>query len=232
MLDRLEEAFVSQRRFIDDASHELRTPITIVQGQLEVLSDDPDERAKALEIVMDELDRMSRFVNDLLLLARAQQPDFLSLDTVDIAVLSEELFSKAESLGERRWTIDGVGRGMIVADRQRVTQAVMQLAQNAAQHTQPHDEIALGSAVSGGHARLWVRDTGPGIAPSDQARIFDRFARASRNRNGDGAGLGLSIVKAIAEAHHGAIEVQSRQGDGTTFTMVLPIDQPEPEPQR
>jgi signal transduction histidine kinase len=229
MLDRLEEAFVSQRRFIDDAGHELRTPITIIQGQLEVLSDDPDDRAKALEIVMDELDRMNRFVNDLLLLARVQQSDFLSLETVDLAVLSDELFTKAASLGDRRWMVDDVGRGLIVADRQRVTQAVMQLAQNAAQHTQPEDEIALGSAVKAGHAFLWVRDSGPGIPPSEQTRIFDRFARGSRNRSGDGAGLGLSIVKAIAEAHHGSIELESRQGDGTKFTMVLPIDQPEPE---
>lgn len=228
MLDRLEEAFVTQRRFINDAGHELRTPITIIQGQLEVLGEDPAERADSLAIVMDELDRMSRFVNDLLLLARAQQADFLSLETVDVMKLSEELFAKASSLADRRWRMGESGRGLIVADRQRVTQAIMQLAQNATQHTNPDDEIVLGSVVADGHARLWVRDSGRGIASEDRDRIFDRFARGGRNRGEDGAGLGLSIVKAIAEAHHGTIEVESEPGEGSTFTMILPVDQPEP----
>ena len=228
MLDRLEDAFVAQRRFIDDASHELRTPITVIQGQLEVLGDDPHDRRKALEIVMDELDRMGRFVTDLLLLARADRPDFLALDTVDIATLSDEIFAKARSLAERAWKMDAKGRGVIVADRQRVTQAMMQLAENAAHHTSEGDEVALGSAVQDGHARLWVRDTGPGIPIEEQAQIFDRFRRGARRHRGqsDGAGLGLSIVKAIAEAHHGHVELQSGAGDGSTFTIVLPVDQP------
>ena len=227
MLDRLEEAFTAQRRFIDDAGHELRTPVTIIRGQLEVLGDDPQERAKALEIVMDELDRMTRFVNDLLLLARAQQPDFLALEMVDVAELSDELLAKAISLGNREWILDGKGRGVIVADRQRVTQAMIQLAQNATQHTKEGDEIALGSSVRDGHARLWVRDAGSGIASEDQRVIFDRFSRGARGRGEDGAGLGLSIVTAIADAHHGSVEVESSEGRGSRFTLVLPVDQPE-----
>lgn len=135
LLDRLEQAFVAQRRLIDDAGHELRTPITIIQGQLELLSSDPEDRQKSLAIVMDELDRMSRFVSDLLLLARAERPDFLNLDTVDVSTLTEELHTKASALGDRTWTLDAVGKGRIVADRQRVTQAIMQLAQNAMQHS-------------------------------------------------------------------------------------------------
>ena len=227
MLDRLEHAFNTQRSFIDDASHELRTPITIIQGQLEVLGDDPAERSRTLGIVMDELDRMGRFVNDLLLLARAQRPDFLSLETVDVGELSQELFEKATSLGERRWKIEQTGKGLIVADRQRVTQAMMQLAQNAAQHTGSDDEIAIGSLVSNGNARLWVRDTGPGIPADDQERVFDRFARGKRSGR-EGSGLGLSIVKAITEAHHGSILLESALGKGSTFTIVLPVDQPQP----
>lgn len=228
MLDRLEEAFMTQRRFIDDAGHELRTPVTIIRGQLEVLGDDPQERAKTLDIVMDELDRMSRFVNDLLLLARAQHPDFLSFEMVDVGGLSDELFAKATSLADRKWAVDAVGRGVIVADRQRVTQAMMQLAQNATQHTSAGDEVAIGSSVLNGDARLWVRDSGRGISLNEQRVIFDRFSRGSRGRGEDGAGLGLSIVKAIAEAHHGTIEVESTPGHGSTFTMVLPVDQPQP----
>lgn len=227
MLDRLEDAFNAQRRFIDDAGHELRTPITIIRGQLEVLDDDPSERRRTFEIVMDELNRMTRFVEDLLLLSRAQRPDFLRFDAVDTASLSDELYAKASSLAERRWQVDGVGRGKIVIDRQRITQAMMQLAQNATRHTAEGQEIGLGSAIIDGEARFWVRDAGSGIAPSERDAIFERFRRGPGSERSDGAGLGLSIVKAIAEAHRGRIEVDSRVGHGSTFTIVLPVDQPE-----
>jgi signal transduction histidine kinase len=229
MLDRLEHAFNAQRRFIDDASHELRTPITVIQGQLEVLGDDPADRKRTLDIVMDELDRMNRFVTDLLLLARADRPDFLALDTVDVETLSQEVFEKAKSLAKRSWRLDAVGRGRIVADRQRLTQALIQLADNAARHTTEGDEVALGSRVADGHAWFWVRDQGPGIPRDHQGQVFERFRRGPRSRTStDGAGLGLSIVKAIAEAHHGRVELDSTLGEGSTFTVVLPVDQPEP----
>lgn len=228
MLDRLEEAFRTQRRFVDDAGHELRTPITIIQGQLETLGDDPKDRERTLAIVMDELDRMSRFVNDLLLLARAERPDFLSLDTVDLTALTEEIYAKGQSLAAREWSLDEVGRGVIVADRQRLTQAMMQLAQNAAEHTKEGDEIAVGSRVKDGHASLWVRDSGPGVPESEREQVFDRFrrGRGSRRRS-EGAGLGLSIVKAIAEAHHGRVFLDSNSREGSTFTVELPVDQPQ-----
>jgi two-component system, OmpR family, sensor kinase len=227
MLDRLEEAFLIQRQFVDDAGHELRTPITIIRGHLEVAEDDPDERLKTGALVMDELDRMNRMVNDLLLLAKAKQPDFLDLATVDLRALTEDLHAKATALAPREWRLEGVGQGMIVADRQRLTQAVVQLAQNATEHTSAGEEIALGSAVANGRARLWVRDTGAGIPPEDQERIFQRFARTGNGRRGStGAGLGLSIVRVIAEAHHGMVEVHSRPGEGATFIVEIPVDQP------
>jgi two-component system OmpR family sensor kinase len=229
MLDRLEEAFRAQRQFVDDAGHELRTPITVVRGHLELLDDDPGERAKTIALVTDELDRMSRFVNDLLLLARAEQPDFLDLTTLDVAPLTQEIHEKANALGPRDWRVEGTGRGLIVADRQRLTQAVMQLAQNAVQHTADADIIAIGSEVQNGEARFWVRDSGPGIAPEDQDRIFERFSRARGGRRSEGAGLGLSIVRAIAQAHHGRLELRSREGTGAVFTLVIPTDQPYPE---
>ena len=229
MLDRLEEAFVAQRRFIDDASHELRTPITVIQGQLEMLGEAPEDRKRGLEIVMDELDRVGRFVNDLLVLARADRPDFLSLDSVDVASLSEEVFAKAQSLGDRTWTLDRTGKGVIIGDRQRLTQALMQLAQNAVQHTATRGTIELGSAVRRGEASFWVRDDGPGVPADAQPHVFDRFRRGHGKRGStEGAGLGLSIVKAIAEAHHGRVELDSRPGEGATFTIVVPVDQPEP----
>jgi signal transduction histidine kinase len=230
MLDRLEEAFDIQRRFVDDAGHELRTPITIISGHLELLgeSPDPDELKETIAIVTDELDRMTRMVDDLLILAKLERPDLLTLEPIDVAPLTETLRAKAGALGDRAWRVDAVASGRIVADRQRLTQAVMQLAQNATQHTGPGDVIALGSAAQHGEARFWVRDTGTGIGRDDQERIFERFARATGSRRrSEGAGLGLAIVKAIAEAHQGRVELSSRPGHGSTFTIVIPCDRRE-----
>jgi len=226
LLDRLERAFRAQRAFVDDAGHELRTPITIIRGHLELLDENPDERRETIRLVMDELDRMGRIVNDLLVLARAEQPDFLDLAVVDVKALTEEVHAKARGLAPRRWEIERVGHGRVVADRQRLTQAIVQLAQNAAGHTGEGDLVALGSAISNGEARFWVRDTGPGIPPEDHERIFERFARAPDGTRREGAGLGLAIVRAIAVAHAGRVEVHSRPGQGATFTVRIPVDQP------
>jgi signal transduction histidine kinase len=227
MLDRLEAAFASQRALVSDAGHELRTPITIVRGHLELLGDDPAERTETIALVTDELDRMARFVDDLLLLAKAEQADFLRPGPLDLDVLTDELYAKARALADRDWRLAGSGTGRLVADRQRLTQAVVQLAQNAVQHTEPGDRIALGSAIQNGTARLWVADSGPGVPAHEQAAIFDRFHRGGDRRRSDGAGLGLSIVRAIAEAHGGRVELDSRAGHGATFTLIVPTEPPE-----
>ncbi|MBI4782992.1 MAG: HAMP domain-containing protein [Oscillatoriophycideae cyanobacterium NC_groundwater_1537_Pr4_S-0.65um_50_18] len=224
MMDRLQSSFDSQRNFINDAGHELRTPITIVRGHLELMGSDPEDQQETLELVIDELDRMSRLVNDLLLLAKAERPDFLRLETVDIAAFTDELFAKAKALADRDWRLDSKGTGKIVVDRQRITEAVINLAQNATQHTQPGDVITLGSVLKRHQMLFWVRDTGDGIAAADQQRIFERFARAANGRHrSEGAGLGLFIVRAIAEAHHGYVKVTSELGRGSTFVLVLPF---------
>jgi signal transduction histidine kinase len=228
MLDRLEGAFEDQKQFIDDAGHELRTPMTVIRGQLEFLEDDPEQRQKTIGIVMDELDRMSRFVTDLLVLASSEHPKFLALSTVDVKDLTEELHNKVSSLAPRDWRLEKAGRGYIVADRHRLTQAIMQIAQNATQFTNDGDPITLGSVMKNGEARFWVKDLGLGIRPEDHERIFDRFSRLGTRRRSDGAGLGLSIVNAIAKAHRGRVEVVSRPGEGSLFTVVIPVDQPVP----
>lgn len=226
MMNRLEDAFASQRDFINDASHELRTPITIVRGHLELISNDPQERQETIDLIADELDRMTRFVDDLLILAKAEQPKFLCLETVDVGSLTEEIYTKARTLAVRNWRLDSKGCGSIVADRQRLTQAIVNLAQNATQHTRPGDVIGLGSIVRNGKARFWVSDTGEGIAYNDQKRIFKRFARGVNGRRSEGAGLGLAIVQAIATAHGGQVELSSQPGVGSTFTLIILVDSP------
>jgi signal transduction histidine kinase len=225
MLDRLEDAFASQKAFISDAGHELRTPITIIRGHLDVMGDDPKDRRETLELVSDELDRMSRLVNDLLLLAKATRPDFLQPETVDLDELTRELFAKASALGRRDWRLASVGRGRFIADRQRLTQAIMNLSQNAAAHTADGDAIELGSASDGDIVRLWVRDTGPGIPPDDHERIFHRFVRL--DRAGEGGGLGLAITAAVAQAHGGRVEVESEPGAGARFAVIIPTEPPQ-----
>ena len=229
MLDRVEAGFGAQRRFLDDASHELKTPITIVRGHLELLSDDPEERRETVALLTDELDRMSRIVNDLLVLAKAEQPDFVRLENVDVETLTADLHGKVAALDGRKWLLESTGRGTIVADRQRLTQAIVQLAENAVKHTGQGSLIGIGTLVADGEAHLWVRDAGLGIPLEEQGEIFDRFARGSGGHRLEGAGLGLSIVQAIARAHGGRVDLHSRAGQGATFTLVLPVGGPRGE---
>lgn len=171
---------------------------------------------------------MHRMVEDLLLLATAERPDFLVLETVDVDRLTQDVLTKARGLADREWVLDGVAATRIVADRQRLTQALVQLCQNAVAHTQTVDRIALGSDVDGGRARIWVADAGEGVAQDDQDRVFERFSRGEsggRHRT-PGAGLGLAIVRTIALAHGGLVELHDTPGGGATFTLILPVDQP------
>ncbi len=224
MLDRLERAFAAQREFVDDAGHELRTPITIVRGHLELMGDDPAEREETVRLVTDELDRMSRIVEDLLLLAKAERPDFVSPEPVQLAELTADVFVKARTLGDRRWELAEVADGEAQADPQRITQAMVQLAQNAVQHTVPGQSIRIGSRPVGGRVELYVADSGPGVQPQDAEVIFERFRRGTSRRGarGSGAGLGLSIVRAIAEGHRGGqVLLRETEGGGATFVVVL-----------
>ena len=227
MVSRLEAGFDTQRRFLDDVAHELRTPITIARGHLEFLGDDPVERAETVEIVTDELDRMSRYVSDLLLLAKAERPDFLVIGPVDIGELVADVHQRARALGTRSWVLDEAPRPGIFAmpgDPDRLSQALVNLAANAVQHTDDGDEIGIGAAHRNSHVELWVRDTGAGVDASVAETIFDRFARGvnSRSRRPDGTGLGLSIVEAIARAHGGRAAVETRLGHGATFCLTIP----------
>jgi len=185
MLDRLEDAFAAQRRFVDDAGHELRTPITVVRGHLELMGDDPVEREQTIALVTQELDRMARIVTDLLALAKADRPDFVRLgEPVDMAQLTLDLDAKVQRLAERHWRLSHVADGSAVVDAERITQAVLQLAHNAVQHTRTGDAITLMSRFvddpeQGRLLQLAITDTGPGVAPADRERIFERFSHGT-----------------------------------------------------
>jgi two-component system, OmpR family, sensor kinase len=222
MLDRLEAAFGSQRRFLNDAGHELRMPLAVVMGHLELVTDDPEDRRQTMELVQDELRRMDRIVEELLTLAKAERPDFLWPEPLRTDDLLVELLEKVRPLADREWRLDGVVPEEIVADKQRVEQAVMNLVENAIRATKEGDTIAIGAAAEGDHVRVWVRDTGPGVDWAHRERIFDRFARGPDQPRGDGgSGLGLAIVRAIVEAHRGRVELDT-SSRGSTFNLVLP----------
>ncbi len=222
MLDRLESAFAGQRDALDDAGHELRTPITIIQGHLEVMNTgDAAEVAETRALALDELDRMRRMVDDLVILAKSKRPDFVHPREVQVGAMIDDVLDKATALADRQWRVDA--RPDIVAplDPQRITQALLQLLTNAVAFTEDDDTIAIGGQMDGSTLRLWVRDTGPGVDPEAAERIFDRFTRGNTGRR-DGSGLGLAIVRAIAEAHHGDVRLDSWSGGGAVFTLELP----------
>ena len=234
MLDRLAVSFESQREFVRDVSHELRTPVAVSRGHLELLAaghlKGEEERREAIALVTGELDRMSRFVDELLLLAKAETPGFLRFETVQLSDLADELLAKARAIADRNWRVEVGSTRSIVADRQRLTQAVMNLVQNAAAHTTEADTVTIGTSIEGNDAVIWVEDTGVGISPSEQRQIFGRFSRGSHSRGRyDGTGIGLAIVRAIAEAHGGRVRLTSQPGQGSRFDVVVPIEQDSPE---
>ncbi|WP_299488201.1 HAMP domain-containing sensor histidine kinase [Acaryochloris sp. IP29b_bin.137] len=222
MMDRLEESFNGQRRFVNDAGHELRTPITIVRGHLELMADDPQEQRETIELVLDELDRMGRLVNDMIALATAERPDFLQYERIDLKQFMNEIFTKAQALADRNWQVKLECSDSMMGDRQRLTGALLNLLRNAAQYTSATGTIELGCKQTLTQVIFWVKDNGSGISPENQLRIFDRFARLGK-RQSEGSGLGLAIVKAFTEAHRGKIDLVSQLGIGSTFTITLPL---------
>ena len=223
MLDRLESAFVGQREFLDDAGHELKTPLTVLRGHLEVMGvGSPEEVAETRELLLDEVDRMSRLVGDLILLAKSDRPDFVTLVPVDVAGLTVDVLAKARGLGERAWALDETASVDVFVDEQRLTQALLQLCDNAVKHTGAGDIVAVGSSYDGRHARVWVRDSGPGVPAEDRQRIFERFGRGAVRDGDEGFGLGLSIVSAIAAAHGGRVSIEDVHPTGARFVITLP----------
>ncbi|MBI4543380.1 MAG: HAMP domain-containing histidine kinase [Gemmatimonadetes bacterium] len=234
LLARLEASFVALRRFVADASHELKTPLTVMRGGVERALTDQATSPDALlplEETLQEVHRMTELVDALLMLARVDEGRMeLHKEPVDLAEVVREVFETAQMLGEGAGVEVALeapdGPVELEADRGRIRQLVMNLATNAVKYTGAGGQVGLTLTSSPQAASISVHDTGIGIAPGDVDRVFDRFWRAdaARSRTGErpGIGLGLSISKWIAEAHGGSIALSSRPGRGSTFTVTLP----------
>lgn len=231
MLARLDAAFSAQQQFLADASHELRNPLAIIRTNADIaLSDpdpDPDDLRQAVVVVKRASDRMTRLVDDLLALARREAPA-LAHEPFDLGRAvsegSEEFLTLAEARGILldRAIAPGV---VVIGDQDALKRAVANLLENAVRLAPADSRIRLAVGSERGNAWIAVSDEGPGISTEDQPRVFDRFWRAdkARSRADGGTGLGLSIVRQIARLHGGDVQLQSKLGVGSTFTIWLPV---------
>ncbi|MGH2596569.1 MAG: sensor histidine kinase [Actinomycetota bacterium] len=215
-----------EHQFVQDASHELRTPITVALGHAELIQRSAADPliVEDAAVIADELMRLRRLADRLLLLAGTEDPEFLHPRPVDVETIVVDAIRRWTAT-PRRWLLGRVDEAVVLVDADRLAVALDALIENAVNHTQDNDTIELAVERKGPMAVLSVRDTGAGIPPGDLERIFDRFARADpgRSRHTGGFGLGLPIVKTIVDAHGGEVRVTSAIGAGTTFEILLPL---------
>lgn len=211
-----------QERFLHDVSHELRTPVTIARGQLEVLERGGVRHAE-VDVALDELERLERILDRLLLLAKTEQPDFVVADDIDAETFLEDVFMRWSEIAPRGWRLGSLASGVLTADREGLRIALDALLENAVKYTEVGDAIELRAHADGRALVIEVADAGSGVPDEALATIFERFARAdaARTRATGGVGLGLAIVDAIAKAHGGSCGVAS-SGRGSTFSLRLP----------
>jgi signal transduction histidine kinase len=215
-----------QERFLHDASHELRTPVTIARGHLEVL-ERAGESAQEVDVALDELTRIEQILGRLLLLAKAEHPDFVTWSDVDIEPFLEDVFLRWSGAAQRAWRLGSLPVGTLRADPEAVRCALDALLENAVKYTEESGAIELSAAAQGSEIGIVVTDCGSGIPRDAVNQIFERFARAdpARTRAEGGVGLGLAIVDAIAKAHGGRCTVETSEA-GSTFTLQLPGFEP------
>jgi signal transduction histidine kinase len=221
MLDRLDGAMTTQRQLLDDVRHELNTPISIVSGHIELLDVTNVEEVQATRtLVLDELDRVSSLVRDLSLLAESEQM-LPQRSVIELGAFTRDFFAKIRVLPGHRWVLGTTGPGSVALDSERITQAWLQLVDNAAKYSPAESEIALGSSGDSEQVEFWVINSGPKIPEDARARIFERFGRIDTSRGIKGSGLGLTIVSAIAFAHGGAVTLSSSDAQ-TRFGIRIP----------
>jgi signal transduction histidine kinase len=224
----------AQRRFLQDASHQLRTPITIALGHAELLARELTDRrhSRDIHLVVGELTRLKSLSERLLLIATSENPDFLRPVPVPLDEFLAEVLRRWRPAAQRRWQLGRLDAATVSADRERLGLAVDALLENAVQHTEAGDLIRL-SVRGGGNsafAHLVVEDAGAGIAPAELGHIFDRFRSGSSAGRPRGTGLGLALVLAIAHGHGGEVLVRSTPGAGSKFEIVLPAESAGPAP--
>ena len=214
-----------ERRFVQDASHELRTPITVALGHAELIQRQASsqEVSEDAAVIADELGYLRRLADRLLLLAAIEDPEFLHLVPVNTEAIVVDAVRRWAAT-PRLWVLGDTDEAMVLADADRLAVALDSLIENAVKHTHEEDAIEVSSTLVGGAVVMGVSDSGSGIPERDLEHIFDRFARADpgRSRHTGGFGLGLSIVKAIADAHGGTVHVESTPGQGSRFQITLP----------
>ena len=212
-----------QQRFLHDASHELRTPVTIARGHLEVFQLTSGESPPELDVALDELERIERILERLLLLAKAENPDFLLVEEVELVSFLEDVFMRWSEVQRRSWRLGELAPGWLVADAESLRIALDALLENAVKYTEDGDSIELRSRAEHDGVVIEVADNGCGVPADALERIFERFARAdpARTRAQGGVGLGLAIVDAIAKGHDGRCTVEASEA-GTTFALHLP----------
>lgn len=233
MLDRLEHAFGEQRRFVADASHELRTPLAVISGHLEIVAEpgtSAEEREREVALISDEVERMSRLVDELLALARLDAGSGRPFQPVELCTLMEEGAARARVLGDRRIEVDCPGPVWTDGDPDGLMQAVLNLVVNAVGHTATGGLVRLSARLEDGWGVLAVADDGPGIPPGDEERVFDRFYRApgATRAAGGSSGLGLAVTRRIVELHGGSVSAQNGRDGGAVFRVALP-GRPEPD---
>jgi two-component system OmpR family sensor kinase len=226
MLGRLEEAFGTQRRFLADASHELRTPLTVARGQIELLADELDAGKQQLcTLATDELDRMARIVDDLLLLARLDEGTELRQEPVEVELILREALLRAMLLAPRKVSVEAEPDLYVLADPDRLLQVLTNLVVNAVQHTDHAGHIVIASEQRDGYVMMRVSDDGHGIPQDELPRVFERFyrGRTAKANAAGGSGLGLAIAASIVKAMNGTITAHPTSGrGGATFTVSLP----------
>jgi two-component system OmpR family sensor kinase len=235
MLDRLESAFTRQHEFVSDASHELRTPLTVLRGQLELLAredDSAEERVRTIEMLLRGLDHMSRLVDDMLVLARAEAGELIQPQPIVLADYLEDLQRDLPLFGERDFHVEGPRHGTLVADPDRLSQVLRNLVKNAVSHTEHGDRVTVALKPRGDRLEFSVADGGPGIPQEQLERVFDRFYRTDTGRARDegGSGLGLAIARAIVKAHGGRIWAESPAGGGASINFEVPGYRPARAP--
>jgi len=233
MLIRLNQAFSSQQQLIQDVSHELRTPLTVLKGKQEVALNkrrSPEEYESVLSVNLEEINKMSQLVENLLVLARIENKDsLLKMQSINLTDTMEQILSIMKPLADQKkisLCFSSHEQLFVEADGNQVSRVISNIVDNAIKYTPNNGEVNIKLSKEDTFAKIVISDTGIGITKNELPRIFDRFYRIDKSRSSPGFGLGLSIAKSIIDIHKGKIEAENLPGKGTAFTVFLPLAHP------